>query len=81
MPAQTNGNTNGTHSRKFENGVYTPLTTPMTDDEQVDLAALKKQVVRLADAGMGIVLLGTNGEGKLGGGSVILRLKANSLFS
>ena len=25
---------------------------------------LKKQVVRLANAGMGIVLLGTNGEGE-----------------
>ena len=35
----------------------------MTDDEQVDLEAVKKQVVRLADSGMGIVLLGTNGEG------------------
>lgn len=67
MPAQTNGHTNGngTTSRKFENGVYTPLTTPMTDDEKVDIAALKKQVVRLAKAGMGIVLLGTNGEGEL----------------
>ncbi|KAJ9109751.1 hypothetical protein QFC19_001981 [Naganishia cerealis] len=62
MTAQTNGNSNGTPSRKFENGVYTPLTTPMTEDEQVDIAALRKQVVRLANAGMGIVLLGTNGE-------------------
>lgn len=64
MTAQTNGTTNGAPTRKFENGVYTPLITPMTDDEQVDLAALRKQVVRLADAGMGLVLLGTNGEGK-----------------
>ncbi|KAJ9125496.1 hypothetical protein QFC22_000457 [Naganishia vaughanmartiniae] len=62
MPAQTNGQTNGTTSRKFENGVYTPLTTPMTEDEEIDIASLKKQVVRLANAGMGIVLLGTNGE-------------------
>lgn len=50
--------------RAFENGVYTPLITPMTSDGQVNLPALGKQVVRLADAGMGIVLLGTNGEGE-----------------
>lgn len=63
MPSQVNGNSNGVSTRKFENGVYTPLITPMTDDEQVDLTALKKQVVRLANVGMGLVLLGTNGEG------------------
>ncbi|KAJ9110192.1 hypothetical protein QFC20_003044 [Naganishia adeliensis] len=62
MTGQTNGSTNNASTRKFENGVYTPLITPMTDDEQVDIAALRKQVVRLADAGMGLVLLGTNGE-------------------
>jgi hypothetical protein len=64
MPAQTHGTSNGPPTRKFENGVYTPLITPMTDDEQVDLDALRKQVVRLAEAGMGLVLLGTNGEGE-----------------
>jgi dihydrodipicolinate synthase/N-acetylneuraminate lyase len=36
----------------------------MTEDGQVNLEALNKQVVRLANAGMGIVLLGTNGEGE-----------------
>lgn len=63
MPSAT---TNGFYhpQRPFNNGVYTPLITAMTDDEQVDLNAVKKQVVRLADAGMGIVLLGTNGEGE-----------------
>jgi dihydrodipicolinate synthase/N-acetylneuraminate lyase len=61
MPA-TNGYTKP--ERPFNNGVYTPLITAMTDDEQVDIDAVQKQVVRLADAGMGIVLLGTNGEGK-----------------
>jgi hypothetical protein len=62
---QSNGHANGSSStsRPFNNGVYTPLITAMTDDEQVDLEAVKKQVVRLADSGMGIVLLGTNGEG------------------
>jgi len=68
MPSttQSNGHANGSSSstsRPFNNGVYTPLITAMTDDEQVDLEAVKKQVVRLADSGMGIVLLGTNGEG------------------
>lgn len=65
----TNGSsTSTTHpygaSRPFPNGVYTPLTTAMDSNEQVNLEAVKKQVVRLADAGMGIVLLGTNGEGE-----------------
>ena len=73
MPAATasshtngNGATNGFYrpERAFNNGVYTPLITAMTDDEQVNLEAVKKQVVRLADSGMGIVLLGTNGEGQ-----------------
>lgn len=52
-------------SRPFPNGVYTPLTTAMTADEQINLEAVKKQVLRLANVGMGIVLLGTNGEGEL----------------
>jgi dihydrodipicolinate synthase/N-acetylneuraminate lyase len=50
--------------RPFNDGVYCPLTTAMTEDGQVNLEALNKQVVRLANAGMGIVLLGTNGEGE-----------------
>lgn len=41
-----------------------PLTTPFRDDETIDHAALAKQVVRLAKAKVGIVLLGTNGEGR-----------------
>jgi hypothetical protein len=71
MPSTTTTQTNGinghstsTPSRPFNDGVYTPLITAMTEDEEVDLEAVKKQVVRLADAGMGIVLLGTNGEGE-----------------
>jgi dihydrodipicolinate synthase/N-acetylneuraminate lyase len=43
---------------------YCPLVTPFTQDEEVDFNALVKQVLRLAKAGMGIVLLGTNGEGE-----------------
>lgn len=43
---------------------YCPLVTPFkADTEEVDHEALKRQVVRLAGARMGIVLLGTNGEG------------------
>jgi dihydrodipicolinate synthase/N-acetylneuraminate lyase len=54
---------NGTSSRKWANGPSVPLTTPFRDDESIDHEALAKQVVRLAKAGEGIVLLGTNGEG------------------
>ncbi|TFL04977.1 putative dihydrodipicolinate synthase [Pterulicium gracile] len=49
--------------RPFPNGVYCPLTTPFkAQTEEVDYDALKTQVVRLAKARCGIVLLGTNGE-------------------
>ncbi|KAF7321887.1 Dihydrodipicolinate synthase [Mycena kentingensis (nom. inval.)] len=51
-----------TLKRPFTAGVWCPLITPFTADEEVDFAALKAQVVRLAKARMGIVLLGTNGE-------------------
>lgn len=51
-------------ARPFHNGIYTPLVTPFTADEEVDLNAVTKQVLRLASAGSGIVLLGTNGEGR-----------------
>lgn len=57
---------NGTSSRKWANGPSVPLTTPFRDDESIDHDALAKQVVRLAKAGEGIVLLGTNGEGECG---------------
>ncbi|KAF7315773.1 Dihydrodipicolinate synthase [Mycena indigotica] len=51
-----------TLSRPFTAGAWCPVTTPFTPDEEVDYSALKAQVVRLAKARMGIVLLGTNGE-------------------
>ena len=54
-----------TAPRAWANGPSVPLTTPMRADESVDHEALAKQVVRLAKAGVGIVLLGTNGEGEL----------------
>jgi len=46
----------------WANGPSVPLTTPFRADESIDHEALAKQVVRLAKAKMGIVLLGTNGE-------------------
>ncbi|KAJ6498947.1 dihydrodipicolinate synthase [Mycena sanguinolenta] len=50
-------------SRPFTDGVYCPLITPFKPDtEEVDYDALRAQVVRLASARMGIVVLGTNGE-------------------
>ncbi|KAF7305980.1 Dihydrodipicolinate synthase [Mycena chlorophos] len=49
-------------SRPFNAGVWCPLITPFTPDEEIDYPALKAQVLRLAKARMGIVLLGTNGE-------------------
>jgi dihydrodipicolinate synthase/N-acetylneuraminate lyase len=55
---------NGHPSRPWANGVSVPLATPFRADESVDHAALAAQVTRLAKAGVGIVLLGTNGEGE-----------------
>ncbi|WWC91804.1 uncharacterized protein L201_006751 [Kwoniella dendrophila CBS 6074] len=49
-------------SRLWANGVSVPLVTAMNADESINYDALAKQTVRLAKAGMGIVLLGTNGE-------------------
>ncbi|KAJ7495872.1 putative dihydrodipicolinate synthase [Mycena galericulata] len=52
-----------TIARPFTNGVYCPLVTPFkAETEAIDFDALRAQVVRLASARMGIVLLGTNGE-------------------
>jgi len=51
-----------TSTKLWADGVSVPLTTPFRADETIDTAALATQVVRLAKAGVGIVLLGTNGE-------------------
>ncbi|KAK4699291.1 4-hydroxy-2-oxoglutarate aldolase, partial [Phenoliferia sp. Uapishka_3] len=48
--------------RPFPNGVYCPLITPFLENEELDIPAWETQVLRLAKAGMGLVLLGTNGE-------------------
>jgi len=58
-----NGNTNGIHKREFAQGVWCPLVTPFKEgSEDLDTDALAAQVLRLAKANVGIVLLGTNGE-------------------
>ncbi|WVW86274.1 hypothetical protein I302_108316 [Kwoniella bestiolae CBS 10118] len=49
-------------SRLWAGGPSVPLITAMNADESINYDALAKQTVRLAKAGMGIVLLGTNGE-------------------
>ena len=49
-------------------GIYVPVVTPFLSkeqDEAVDIPALQNHCSRLADAGCGIVLMGTNGEGEL----------------
>jgi len=48
--------------RPFKNGVYCPLVTPFGANEEIDFKAFQKQVLRLAKAKMGLVILGTNGE-------------------
>lgn len=57
---------------------YCPLTTPfLAGSEELDLPAWNTQVLRLAQAGMGLVLLGTNGEGEWRIGAAAGRLKAD----
>jgi dihydrodipicolinate synthase/N-acetylneuraminate lyase len=59
----TNGNGESQVKRTFQPGVYCPLITPFEQGSgELDFAAFKKQVLRLARAGMGLVLHGTNGE-------------------
>lgn len=48
-------------------GIYVPVVTPFLSkeqDEAVDIPNLQQHCVRLAEAGCGIVLMGTNGEGE-----------------
>lgn len=52
---------------KWRDGPGVPLSTPFKPGcDEVDHVALGKQVVRVAKAGLGVVLLGTTGEGELG---------------
>ena len=57
MPS--NGITNGVSNRQFKAGVWCPLVTPFkSGSEELDTDALSAQVIRLAAANVGIVLLG-----------------------
>lgn len=43
-------------------GVWTPLATPFDASEEIDYVAWKTHVLRIASAGSGLVIMGTNGE-------------------
>ncbi|KAL7419169.1 hypothetical protein Q5752_006005 [Cryptotrichosporon argae] len=49
-------------SKVWPNGVSVPLVTPFKADDSVDYDAIGRQAVRLVQAKVGVVLLGTNGE-------------------
>lgn len=48
-------------------GVYAPVLTPFTNnkEQEVDVAAFRAGILRLAKAGIGLVLSGTLGEATL----------------
>lgn len=54
--------TNGYQAAPLNGGVWTPLATPFLADEEIDYAAWKTHVLRLAGSGSGLVIMGTNGE-------------------
>lgn len=66
-PTQTgsNGATSSYRpARPLVGGVYAPVVTPFGEDEELDFAAWRKHVVRMAQSGVGLCVLGTNGEGE-----------------
>ncbi|PWY98006.1 aldolase [Testicularia cyperi] len=61
----TNGNGNATttyQAQPLQPGIYAPLVTPFDADEELDFVAWKTHVLRIARAGVGLVVMGTNGE-------------------
>lgn len=50
--------------RQFNKGIYVPIVTPFLDNEDLDLEALRRHVVRIGSAGAGIVVQGTTAEGE-----------------
>lgn len=55
--------TNGYQPTPLKAGVWTPLATPfIPDTEEIDYDAWKLHVLRIARAGSGLVIMGTNGE-------------------
>ncbi|KDN41243.1 aldolase [Tilletiaria anomala UBC 951] len=72
-PLNGNGSASSTHHTNGSStsqpnvpgGIYVPIVTPFLSKEQgeeLDLPTLQKHCGRLASAGCGIVLMGTNGE-------------------
>ncbi|KAN0064351.1 hypothetical protein ACQY0O_002546 [Thecaphora frezii] len=60
----SNGNANG-HAgatRPLHSGIYSPLVTPFDANEEIDYKAWEQHVVRIGKAGVGLVVMGTNGE-------------------
>ena len=43
-------------------GVYVPIVTPFKSNEDLDEVTLQTHCLRVANAGCGLVLMGTNGE-------------------
>lgn len=48
--------------RTIRGGAYVPILTPFDAEARVNVAALQALVERIAEAGCGLVLQGTNGE-------------------
>lgn len=44
--------------------MYVPVITPFDDNEDIDFAKFEAHVRKCAEAGCGIVVMGTNGEGE-----------------
>ncbi|PWN52145.1 hypothetical protein IE53DRAFT_367463 [Violaceomyces palustris] len=62
--APTASHTNGTSRQvnAIDGGIYVPVITPFTDDEELDLRTFESHLVRLGKAGVHFVIMGTNGE-------------------
>ncbi|CAO1619762.1 unnamed protein product [Sympodiomycopsis kandeliae] len=48
--------------RLFKKGIFVPIITPFKENEDLDLEALRRHVVRIGSAGAGIVVQGTTAE-------------------
>ncbi|EPQ27852.1 uncharacterized protein PFL1_04596 [Pseudozyma flocculosa PF-1] len=60
--ANGNGNGHAAATRPLHTGIYSPLVTPFDANEEIDYKAWEQHVVRVAGAGVGLVVMGTNGE-------------------
>lgn len=57
--------------RPVTGGMYVPVITPFDDNEEIDFQKFEAHVRKVADAGCGIVVMGTNGEGEKRRGNAI----------